>query len=845
MSVSSSKPSGRLKAIFGFVGLSVVAGILATAMVTPAVAVTGSVAKSSIGIFDDLPDSITIGDLPGQNQIFANQGGQPVKIATIYKQNRQEVSWDQVSPYLKHAAVDGEDRRFYSHGGVDVQSIIRAAIGNFTSGHTVSGSSTLDMQLVKNLLVQQALEITDPKKQKAAYISAIEDSFDRKLKEMKLAVGLDKKYTKKQILLAYLNVVGMGGTTYGVQSGAQRYFSTDANNLTIAQAASLVAIVQQPNDQNLSDPKLYPANKIRRDQILNDMYSAKHITKAELDTALATPIADEVKLSTVDNGCRAAAAAPTACDYVSKIITSALDPATTPNAAPIVSALGSTVAERRANWSQGGYKIYTSIDLDLQNVAQQNLAKWTPPTETRFALGGVADSVEAGTGRILVMAQNKTFDDAGVAEGAAPDPSKTGLNLSTDQPYGGSGGFDTGSTFKIFDLANWLQNGHGLNEVVNGNSPQTFQQQDFSTACSPGAAGSGPYKSFNDPGDRGGNMTVKAALVNSVNNAFMNMAKKQDLCSIRDTANSMGAHRAIFKEVDGGTLQLNLTMIIGTNDQAPLTIAAAAATVGSGGTYCVPVIIDSITSPSGKKLPGQQQNCSQALTPDVAAGVANAMVGSETSGTSKPGNPFDGVAIAGKTGTANTAHQDWAVATTTKVATAVWTGNIDGATTSLKKFTNPVTHQNYYSTSRFQIVKSVMATANKNSALRGATSFPTVSAKLLSGTTVKVPDVSGQTIAEATTLLQSLGFTVTVGAPAPSSEAAGTVAGTDPAAGTSISSGQSITIFPSDGSQGADGGDHSGGGNGTGNGPGNGGGTGNGNGNWPGLPGGGQNPSKP
>jgi len=799
MSVSSSKPSGRLKAIFGFVGLSVIAGILATAMVTPAVAVTGSVAKSSIGIFNDLPDSITIGDLPGQNQIFANQGGQPVKIATIYKQNRQEVSWDQVSPYLKHAAVDGEDRRFYSHGGVDVQSIIRAAIGNFTSGHTVSGSSTLDMQLVKNLLVQQALEISDPKKQKAAYVAAIEDSFDRKLKEMKLAVGLDKKYTKKQILLAYLNVVGMGGVTYGVESGAQRYFSTSANNLTIAQAASLVAIVQQPNNQNLSDPKLYPANKIRRDQILNDMYSAKHITKAELDTALATPIAAEVKTSTVDNGCRAAAAAPTACDYVSKVITSALDPAKTPNAAPIVSALGSTVAERRANWSQGGYKIYTSIDLDLQNVAQENLAKWTPPTETRFALGGVADSVETGTGRILVMAQNKTFDDAGVIEGTAPDPSKTALNLSTDSPYGNSGGFDTGSTFKIFDLANWLQNGHGLNEVVNGNSPQTFQMSSFKTSCDPGFNSGPSFKSYNDPGDPGGYMTVKSALVNSVNNAFMQMAQKQDLCSIRDTANSMGAHRADFKTFSGGTLELNPTMIIGTNEQAPLTIAAAAASIGSGGTYCVPVIIDSITSPSGKKLPGQQQNCSQALSPDVAAGVANAMVGSETSGTSKPGNPFDGVAIAGKTGTATNANQDWAVATTTKVATAVWTGNIDGATTSLKKFTNPVTRQNYYSSSRFQIVKAVMGTANKNSALRGASAFPTVSATLLSGTTVKVPDVSGQSQADATTLLQSLGFTVTVGSPMASSEAAGTMASTDPAAGTSVSSGQSITLFPSTG----------------------------------------------
>src|SRR6185312_13397456 len=163
----------------------------------------------------------------------------------------------------------GEDRRFYDHGGVDVPSVIRAVIKNQTdSSDGQSGSSTLDMQLVKNILVQQAVsEATTPQERTTLIAQATQATYDRKLKEMKLAIGLDKKYTKKEILLAYLNIVGMGSNTYGVESAAQQDFSVSAKDVTLGQAASLIAIVQQPSLQNLSNPKYYPANKLRRDQI--------------------------------------------------------------------------------------------------------------------------------------------------------------------------------------------------------------------------------------------------------------------------------------------------------------------------------------------------------------------------------------------------------------------------------------------------------------------------------------------------------------------------------------------------------------------------------------------------
>jgi membrane peptidoglycan carboxypeptidase len=781
------KPSGVLGGVLGLLGFSVLAGVLVTAMVTPAIAVTSMTAQGSIDIFENLPDSIKIDSPSQQNQIFAMRGGQPEKIATIYKQNRQVVGWDAVSPFLKQGAVDGEDRRFYSHGGVDIPSIARAAVKNTTqSSNGTSGSSTLDMQLVKNILVQDAFTTKTGKERDAAIAAASGYSIDRKLKEMKLAIGLDKVYTKKEILLGYLNIVGMGSNTYGVESAAQLYYGVSAKDVTLPQAASLIAIVQQPTSQNLLDPKRYPANKLRRDQILNAMLSAKHITQKQHDDAVATPIESYVKITPQYNGCRNAIEvnAKWPCDYVSKVITT--DPGKFASAAPPLASLGVTPAERQANWDKGGYKIYTSIDLDLQDAAAASIAQQAPPSEARFPLGAAADTVEGGTGRILVMTQNKLFDDA---PGADPQTT-TAVNFSTDLPYGGSRGFPTGSTYKVFDLANWLQNGHGLNDLVDGTGPQTYKFSSFKCEGVPLPGGTFPLQ--NDGNSRGSFMTVKSALIGSVNNAFMHMAEKQDLCSIKDTAASLGAHRA-----DGKPLDTNPNTILGSNEQAPLTIAAAAAAVGSGGNHCEPIIIDSVVDRAGKKLDGQAKTCNQGISADVSAGTLNAMAGSMQSGTSSPGNPRDGIAIGGKTGTGNTADHVWIMGTTTKIGTAVWTGNISGHA-SLRKVTNPITRGNYASTSRFNIFKAIMKPANAK--YPGAKTFPAASAAMLGGSSASVPNVVGQSSAQAQAVLSSLQFEFKDGGPEASGLPAGRVTRTDPAAGSKVPSGAAITVYTSDGS---------------------------------------------
>ena len=154
MSAQKLKPSGVLGGLAGFLGFSVLAGVLVTAMVTPALAVTSVAANNTIGVFENLPDFIQIGEQSQQNTIYANRAGAPVQIATVFKQNRQEVAWKDVSQFLKDAAVAGEDRRFFEHGGVDLSSVARALIKNSQAGEIQSGSSTLDMQLVRNIAVE-------------------------------------------------------------------------------------------------------------------------------------------------------------------------------------------------------------------------------------------------------------------------------------------------------------------------------------------------------------------------------------------------------------------------------------------------------------------------------------------------------------------------------------------------------------------------------------------------------------------------------------------------------------------------------------------------------------------
>ena len=764
-----SKPLGVLTGIAGLLSFSVLAGVLVTALVTPTLAVASMTARSSIGVFEALPAYMEISEQSQRNVLWGKRDGAYVPFAEIYKQNRQEVEWDQVSPLIRDALIAGEDRRFYEHGGVDVQSVIRAALGNLSSNEIGSGASTLAMQLVKNILIQEALQKPTKVERDKALADAQAKALDRKLKEAKMAIGLEKKYTKNQILLAYLNITGFGGNTYGIESAAQQYFSKSAADVTLVEAASLIAIVQLPNDRNLTDPKKYPANTSRRDDILDIMLELKMITQVQHDEAVATPVEDYVKLSAPASGCTYASDARTFCDYITKKVND-------------LEILGSNADERQRNWDRGGYNVYTTIDLNQQDNTQAQLQAQTPKEEARFQLGSSAVSTEVGTGRILVMAQNKDFNETEEGGGATA----TAVNYSTDKAYGGSSGFPTGSTYKIYTLTNWLQNSHGLNEIVNGNQREF---KSFPAECDGGAWVQNPgYKPRNDSGGNAGPVTVMAATRSSINVAFMSMAQQLDLCQIRDTAKSMGGHRA-----DGAELSTLPTSILGVNEIAPLTMALSIGTIASGGIYCEAIAIDRIVAPDGTDLGGQKKDCRQAITPEIAAGVAYALQGVMNGGTGSASNPRNDIPLIGKTGTTDDSFHTWMIGASSTVTLAVWAGNIIGKQ-ALRRINLPGGNA---ATARHRIFRPVIAALT---GAYGGAGFPEPPASLLSGNAIEIPNVIGQTPEQAKSLLESLGFLFVDGGPVPSDAPVGTVSSTNPPAGTRVSKGYQITVYTSDGS---------------------------------------------
>ncbi|MCU1570739.1 MAG: hypothetical protein JWR33_1480 [Naasia sp.] len=774
MSARNRLPSGRLGAILSFVGISAIAGVLATVAVTPAIALTGMAANNSIGMFENLPSYLKIGNLPEKTNIYAQREvdgkEKNVRIASFYAENRESVGWDQVSPFAKAAAVAAEDPRYYEHGGIDPVGVVRAAVLNVL-GSDVQGASTITQQYVKNVLVAQATGLATEEERDAAYQEATKVSFDRKLREMRLAIGLEKEYSKDDILLGYLNIALFGGRVYGIQAASKYYYGVTAKDLTLSQAASLLAIVNNPQKFRLDQPddemngkaNGYAANKVRRDYILGNMLEGGKISKAEHDEAVAAAI--EPKITPAPSGCSEAKGnAGFFCDYVVNVIKNDTK-------------FGATAEERYNSFIRGGFKVFTTLDLDMQKVAQDSVNAAVPMTMDGVDIGSAATSVEAGTGAIKVMVQNKKFDDS-----ADPGPEYTAVNYNTDSDYGASGGFQAASTYKTFTLIAWLRAGHTLGEGMDI-SEQTYDWPSFRT-CDGGTVGSGYVE--NDDNESGWR-SVLDSTAHSINGGFMKMGQQLDQCDIRKAATDLMVHPA-----GGGELADNPSAILGTNLVSPLTMATAYAGIANQGKVCSPVAIMRMIKPDGTDADIPETTCKQGIEKDVAAATAYALRGPIENGSAIASNPYDGIDHLAKTGTNDNNQQTWTTGASTKMGLAVWVGQVSGDANLRQTFIDGV----QASTLRHAIWKPIMTALD---AKYGGDPFPAVDDKYLRGIYVSVPDVTGQTIDGARNIIEGAGFNFADGGSRPSSAPKGTVVGSDPAGGSSASRGSTITVYTSDG----------------------------------------------
>ena len=741
--------AGVLGGLIGLVALSVIAGIVVVAPLTPVVAISGHAASRAVSLFDGMPSYLEIDRLMLPTTIYARDPatGADVELTSFYDQNRVPVTFDQVAPVMYDAMLASEDPRYFQHGGIDLLGTTRALIIN-AQGGTVQGGSSISQQYVKNVLVQRcerdAVETetqTRDEVLQACWLGATQASgvegYQRKLQEIRYAVQIEREYSKNDILLGYLNIANFGGTTYGIEAAARYYFSTTAANLTLGQAATLAGIVQNPNtfridrrtgsiidadgsaynkaadgtvddvtpgtleglddlladgtitaEQYLAAGDAYSATKGRQLYVLDRMREDGRITDEQYVATAIEPIVPALQPALT--GC-AATSAPFFCQYVVNTVRSDPDYA---------AAFGETPQEREKSLTREGLNIYTTLDWRLQNASQDAMRRYAPESVPGMAFGSASISIEAGTGRILAISQNNRFTED--ADLAATDPVYTSLVYAGDAVHGVSGGFETGSTFKLFTLVDWLEKGRSLFETVNGSLRVIPRLQDRCDGTWVNRENHVVRNFGNVPGYTGTPMQFTAQ---SLNSGFLGMAERLDLCDIEDVATRMGVTRGSGARVDID----GAAAIIGTNEIAPVAMAAAFATVANNGVYCVPRAIERVVNADGDDLPVPGNRCSQAISAGVAAATAFALQGVMVpGGTGSGGNPNDGTPLLGKTGT-HEQIQTWLVESSTRVTTAVWAGNAIGKGDVFRAWHNG----RALSTIRLPVARDIQAVANQ------------------------------------------------------------------------------------------------------------------------------------
>jgi membrane peptidoglycan carboxypeptidase len=327
------------------------------------------------------------------------------------------------------------------------------------------------------------------------------------------------------------------------------------------------------------------------------------------------------------------------------------------------------------------------------------------PRRDPSGLGTSAVTVEPGSGKVLAMAQNRTYS---VTAGKG----RTSVNYAVDQDLGGASGFQTGSSFKPFTLATWLAAGHSLDETVDA-TKRDFPFSSFNSCGSP-LPGNQTYTPGNSEDTESGPMSVTTATARSSNVAYVDMESQLDLCDVAKTAESLGVHTAVPRQECSTTAKVDTelatclpSLTLGVEPIAPLTMAAAYGAFASGGTFCAPMPVVALSrladDGSGTRVSvnGPGPSCTTALAPEVASGVNTALKQVLTSGTAAAVGPLNPWPSAGKTGTTNGPYDSWFVGYTAQRSTAVWVGDpgrTDGRSTTRRRLTNIEVNGRYYST---------------------------------------------------------------------------------------------------------------------------------------------------
>ena len=511
--------------------------------------------------------------------------GEVIKTFTVFR--FEKVSIDDIPANLKNAVISTEDKNFYRHRGFDTLGLVRSVFANIKAGSLKQGASTITQQLARILFLSN------------------ERTFDRKIKELIIAHRIEKTISKNEILELYLNSVYLGSGTYGVLSASKTYFDKELSELTLAEAALIAGLPQAPS---VYSPFQNPDAAInRRNQVLKRMYKTGCITKAQYEAAKKEELhlSKKPRLYSFNK-------APYFIDFVLNEL--------------------EKLGFEEQEISQGGLKIYTTLDSKSQEAAQNAIvndlnAYGLRSNNTQMALFSFSPT----TGRIYAYVGGKNYEQ-----------SQYDRIVNAIRP--------PGSAFKPFVYTAALQQGIGVDDIID-DSPISFKN------WSPRNYGS-KYR---------GKMPLWKALAISSNVAAVRLIQKTGADAVITTAREMGITTP---------LQNDLTIALGSNGVKLYDMVVAYGAFANGGFRVKPYAVERVENSRGVVIyENSGPKIVKVISFDTAAGMTYMLRKVVEVGTGRAANIAK--AVAGKTGTTDDYHDAWFMGYTPDIVTGVWLGNDD------------------------------------------------------------------------------------------------------------------------------------------------------------------------
>lgn len=550
--------------------------------------------------------SAPLGDSDGSRRV----------IGTIFQgENRKMAEEDAMPASLLNALVAKEDERFREHGGVDFWGIMRALYVDLQEGQAVEGASTITQQYVKNAYLTQ------------------ERLLSRKLKEAFIAIEIERRIPKDAIIAKYLNTVYFGNNAYGVEAASETYFNKTTEDLTIAESATLVGVLNSPSTYAQDRDAAWQ----QRDLVLQKMFEAGYINEQEQEEALDEPLPEKWPVAAV-------------------VETGLTGPQLTRNFTELVQ--DELIQKYGAETvQQGGLNVYTTLELEKQVEAQDTIYGPNGYLPTEDYPDAALVSIEPKSGKIRAMVGNRDQNSH--------------FNLVTQarrQP---------GSSFKPFALIAALE---------QGIDPDTeFVSEDKVYDVDVGTGEPEKWKVKNYEKEERGSISLKEALWQSDNTVFTDLVMNVDGRGLKDgpeaivdVAKRLGVS-AEFPD------QPHPSVVLGTQEVSPMDMAVAYNTIANEGVRVEPTAIHEVVSNEGTPeeevlQPPKPAKGERVISEEVARDATGILMGNITNGIAGKAGLGDRP-VAGKTGTSERFFDAWFVGFTPQLTTGIWSGYSEGGQT--------------------------------------------------------------------------------------------------------------------------------------------------------------------